>query len=150
MIILLIAFGLVAACVVIHAVGMLAGLRWLASLERDTHAPAFRAGNLTLLWLLIRIVAGLLALHLLHILVWGAFYYARGLFDTFETAMYFSAVTYTTVGYGDVTLHADWRMLGAIEAVTGVLMVGWSTGMLFAVATRLQTHFLKHTQRPAP
>ena len=54
-----------------------------------------------------------------------------------QTAMYFSAVTYTTTGYGDVVLPESWRLIGAVEALTGILMCGWSTGFFFAVVTRL-------------
>ena len=43
---------------------------------------------------------------------------------------YFSAVTYTTTGYGDVVLREEWRLVGGIEALTGILMCGWSTGDL--------------------
>lgn len=50
---------------------------------------------------------------------------------------YFSAVTYTTTGYGDLVLPQDWRLVGAIEALTGILMCGLSTGSFFAVVSRL-------------
>jgi hypothetical protein len=51
--------------------------------------------------------------------------------------VYFSATSYSTVGYGDVTLPLKWRMLGPIESITGVLMCGISVSLLFAIATRL-------------
>jgi hypothetical protein len=50
---------------------------------------------------------------------------------------HFSAVTYTTTGYGDVALPDAWKLLGAVEALTGILMCGWSTGFFFAVASRM-------------
>jgi hypothetical protein len=53
------------------------------------------------------------------------------------SAFYFSAVTYTTTGYGDVVLPADWRLLGGVEALTGILMCGWSTGFFFAIVDRI-------------
>jgi hypothetical protein len=53
------------------------------------------------------------------------------------SALYFSAVTYTTTGYGDLVLAEEWRLLGAVEALTGILMCGWSTGFFFAVVNRL-------------
>ena len=54
-----------------------------------------------------------------------------------QSAFYFSAVTYTTTGYGDLVLPPEWRLLGAIEALTGILMCGWSTGFFFAIVSRL-------------
>ena len=53
------------------------------------------------------------------------------------SALYFSAVTYTTTGYGDLVLPQEWRLVGAIEALTGILMCGWSTGFFFAVVSRM-------------
>ena len=50
---------------------------------------------------------------------------------------HFSAVTYTTTGYGDLVLDKGWRLLGAVEALTGILMCGWSTGFFFAIVNRL-------------
>ena len=54
-----------------------------------------------------------------------------------EAALYFSAVTYTTTGYGDLVLPQAWRLVGAIEALTGILMCGLSTGFFFAVVSRM-------------
>ena len=53
------------------------------------------------------------------------------------SALYFSAVTYTTTGYGDVVLPEGWRLVGGVEALTGILMCGWSTGFFFAVVSRM-------------
>jgi hypothetical protein len=51
--------------------------------------------------------------------------------------LYFSAVTYTTTGYGDLLLPAEWRLVGSVEALTGILMCGWSTGFFFAIVSRM-------------
>ena len=53
------------------------------------------------------------------------------------SALYFSAVTYTTTGYGDLVLPEQWRLVGGVEALTGILMSGWSTGFFIAVVNRL-------------
>ena len=57
--------------------------------------------------------------------------------DSFEKATYFSMVTFTTLGYGDITLaDHQWRLLSGIEALNGILLVGWTTAFLFLVVQR--------------
>jgi hypothetical protein len=137
---LLVLFLLVSACVTIHGLGMILGLRWLTrAWPQDEHHFSLPHT----FWILIRVVFGLLLLHLLQIFVWAAFYDLGGCFQDFSTSLYFSATSYSTVGYGDVVLPTAWRVLGPIEAVTGILMFGWSTGVLFAVVNRLVRHFIK-------
>jgi hypothetical protein len=65
--------------------------------------------------------------------VWALFFRVVAGLDDFESAAYFSLTSYTTVGYGDVVLRGPWRLLGPLEAAVGVLMLGWSTGILVAV-----------------
>jgi len=55
----------------------------------------------------------------------------------FPSAAYFSAVTYTTTGYGDLVLPVSWRLVGAVEALTGILMCAWSTGFFLAIFGRM-------------
>jgi hypothetical protein len=137
---LLMLFLLVSICVTIHGLGMLLGLRWLSrAWPQREHSFSLPR----MFWILIRVVFGLLLLHLLQITVWAAFYHLNGCFPDFRTSFYYSATSYSTVGYGDVVLPTDWRIMGAIEAVTGVLMFGWSTGVLFSIVNHLQIHFLK-------
>ena len=87
--------------------------------------------------MLLRMVWWLILLHLVEISIWGLFYRWRGLVTDAETALYFSGVTYTTIGYGDVVLAKPWRLLAPIEGLMGVLMVSLSTGYFFVVASRV-------------
>ena len=80
-----------------------------------------------------QLVSTLLLLHLAEAVVWALFFVLVGGLPDFESAAYFSLTSYTTVGYGDVVLPAPWRLLGPLEAAAGVLMLGWSTGILVAV-----------------
>lgn len=75
--------------------------------------------------------------HLVEISVWGLFYYWKGAMPDVASALYFSIVTYTTTGYGDLVLPVKWRLIGGVEALTGILMCGWSTGFFFAVVSRM-------------
>lgn len=96
---------------------------------------------------------GLLLLHCLQILIWAVAY--RLLtpvqpIDNLETAVYFSAVTFTTLGYGDITLSSEqWRLLTGIEALNGVLLLGWSTALLYAVVHRIWSSYAASHLRPA-
>jgi hypothetical protein len=76
-------------------------------------------------------------LHLLEITVWASYYVMAGAMADLASALYFSAVTYTTTGYGDLVLPPEWRLFGGVEALTGILMCGWSTGFFFAVVSRM-------------
>ena len=135
---LLLLFLLVSACVAIHGAGMILGLRWLGRTSPQ-HGHHFSLP--AMFWILIRVVYGLLVLHLLQIIVWAACYQWSGCFPDFATSFYYSATSYSTAGYGDVVPPGNWRILGAVEAVTGILMFGWSTGVLFSVVNHLQARF---------
>ena len=86
--------------------------------------------------LMIRFSTLVVVLHFLQISFWSVFYRWYCL-PSWETSFYFSASSFSTVGYGDVVLPRVWRLLGPVESVTGVLMCGISVSCLFAVATRL-------------
>ena len=131
---ILVAFVLVSINVSIHATGMVELFNWLARKQPEIEK---KLGTMFHIILFIKIFAIILSLHLVQICVWAGFYILWGGLHDVETAIYFSIATYTTIGYGDVILPIGWRLLGAIEGVTGVLMYGWSTGVIFAVASRL-------------
>jgi voltage-gated potassium channel Kch len=63
---------------------------------------------------------------------WAMLYVALGAIAGLEKAIYFSTVTFTTLGFGDITLDEHWRLLSAFEAANGLLMFGWSTALIFA------------------
>jgi hypothetical protein len=86
--------------------------------------------------LMIRFSVLVVVLHFLQISFWSAFYRLVCL-PSWESSFYFSAASFSTVGYGDVVLPRIWRLLGPVESVTGVLICGISVSCLFAVASRL-------------
>lgn len=127
---LLVAFTLMAVCVSLHAVGIAAAMRQL----RRLLPGAQRFWQSTRL--LIAVAAWVVLLHLLEICAWAALYRLNGAIVDMPSALYFSAVTYTTTGYGDMVLPPAFRLDGGIEALTGILMCGWSTGFFFAVVSQ--------------
>lgn len=86
--------------------------------------------------LMIRFTTVMIILHIFQILLWAAFYRWQCL-PSWEACFYFSATSYSTVGYGDIVLPQVWRTLGPVESVTGVIMSGISVSALFAIAIRL-------------
>ena len=99
------------------------------------HGPTILAWT----WLFIRLAGWIVLLHLIEITVWASFYVWTDAMPDLPSALYFSAVTYTTTGYGDLVLPQEWRLVGAVEALTGILMCGWSTGFFFVVVSRMVT-----------
>lgn len=85
------------------------------------------------------VVVGLFGLHTVEIWTYAAvFQLGFKAFDDFETSLYFSIQNFVALGYGDVYLPRDWRLVGAIEAVNGVVLLGWSTAFFITVVTRLR------------
>ena len=87
-------------------------------------------------WQLPRVAWRLVLLHLAEIAVWALFYWWQKCLPDAESSLYFSGVTYTTLGYGDLVLPKEWRLLGPVEGLTGILMCGLSTGFFFAVVSK--------------
>jgi hypothetical protein len=131
--IILIAFVLVAVTVAVHA----AGLAVLLSSWTRWHAAVPPARFWPITALLIRVTWWLILIHLVEISVWGLFYFWKGCLPSAESAFYFSGVTYTTIGYGELVLSEPWRMLGPIEGLIGILMCGLSTAIFFAMISRI-------------
>ena len=128
---LLIAWSLMALCVVVHAIGVSGAIGWLQRRE----GPGLRLGHW--IWIFIQMAGWIILLHVIEVIVWALAYALTGAIPGMPSALYFSAVTYTTTGYGDIVLPEDWRLVGAIEALTGILMCGWSTGFFVAVVSRM-------------
>jgi Ion channel len=83
------------------------------------------------------VVIGVFAVLTAEVWLWAASFTLIGVVDDFETALYFSTITFSTVGYGDVVPHPEWRMLAALEGVNGFLLIGWSTAYLIAAGMRV-------------
>jgi voltage-gated potassium channel len=105
---------------------------WIRSIPRETReVRVFRCAALVM-----QTTVAVIVLHGIVILLWASCY--RWLcFPSWESAFYFSASSYATVGYGDVVLSSKWRLLGPLESMVGMLMSGVSIGLLFAAATHL-------------
>lgn len=124
--------AMVLGTVVVH----LSGLAGLLLLVRR-HAPSSQGLRSDIA----AIIAAALCLFVLHgVEIWGyaALYTWAGAVPDFESALYFSTSTYTTIGYGDVLLTRSWRLVGAIEGANGVILLGWSTAFFVALVGRIR------------
>jgi hypothetical protein len=129
---LLTAACLVATTVTIHAAGL--GMALSHVLHSRVRREDTRFWQIT--WLLIRIAWLLIVIHMVAIAVWAMFFWLAKCLPDIESSFYFSAVTYATIGYGDLVLPKEWRMLGPIEGFTGILMFGLSTAFFFIVVSK--------------
>ena len=125
---------------VIHAACTVATLQVL----KVTHAGRWGpATHLTRATLIASVVLMMFVAALIESAIWAATYVVVGAISGFEPALYFSMVTFTTLGYGDIVLHDGWRLLASFQALNGIVMIGWTTALIVAVA-----HFV-HTQHVA-
>ena len=131
--IILLAIGLTGVTVIIHAFGT---LQAVAHLSRIRQRRLAKARLFVPECHVVFIVVVLLILHLLEAAVWATYYRLADLLPDMPTAMYFSLTSYTTVGYGDIVLPSS-RFLGPTEAGVGILMFGWSTGIIVTTITRI-------------
>jgi Ion channel len=138
---ILIAGALVAITVAVHAGGLAALLAAFMGPRAPTPKRFW-----PIAWLLVRVTWGLIAIHLAEITVWALFYLWAGCLPDAESALYFSGVTYATIGFGDLVLQAPWRLLAPVEGLTGILMCGLSAALFFALVSRIYAPH--HEPRP--
>jgi hypothetical protein len=120
----------VAACIAVQCVIVSLMLRALVTLERTR---SFRLTIPVATVILTAVMLTLLAGNLLQISMWAGVFLLYGEFHDFATAFYYSTVTFSTLGYGDIVMGKNHRLLGGLEALNGVLMLGLTSSVLFAV-----------------
>ncbi|MBL8531203.1 MAG: two pore domain potassium channel family protein [Hyphomonadaceae bacterium] len=136
---------MVALTTLTHFFGLLVLTRLMSGVHGRLrpHEAAWRQAGMILL-----VVFGIFALHTAEVWSYAVLYRLLGEFTTFEPALYFSTVSFSTLGLGDLTLGANWRLLGAIEAVNGLVLIAWSTAFLMSVTARLRLLEHEWLERP--
>ena len=125
---ILISCATITGTIVVHAAFMLAVLRGL----RSTHAGRWaRRSYLTKVMATSIVVLAMFFASVVEAAIWALVYIATGAMRNVEEAMYFSMVTYSTLGYGDIVLQEGWRLLATFQAANGIIMFGWSTALIF-------------------
>ena len=115
----------------IHSAAMTFALNTFSSGKAESYGRSTR-----FYWISATVLLMFLA-SIVEVLAWAAAYLLLNAIDGFERAFYFSMVTYTTLGYGDVLLDERWRILGSFEAANGIIMFGWTTAVVVAAVHRL-------------
>lgn len=121
--------------VVIHFIGLLVLLRILRHRGHRFRAQESVLGQCVLI---LTVVLGIFAIHTLEVWLYALGFLSIGAIGNFESALYFSTVTFASLGYGDIVLGPDWRLFGAIEAVNGLILLAWSTAFLISLMSRLR------------
>jgi len=126
--------GAVVCTLMIHGLALIATVHFFRYERR-----VGRAGSSVWINFAIVVVAmmSVFVAHLIEIALWAGLFLICGEFQEFGIAYYFSAVNYTTLGYGDVIMSPSWKLLGPLESADGALMFGVSTAMIFTVIVRL-------------
>jgi len=128
------ALSIAGLTVVAHAIGTVRIVMPLAAVwgRWEVQPTSFRT-----VLILTRLVGGLLVLHLVEMSLWAAAFQMAGVMPTFESSLSYSLESYTTVGYGYLVPQESWRLVGPVEAAVGILMFGWSTGIIVAAVQRI-------------
>lgn len=131
---------MVVLCVAIHGLGLFGlnrAMRTETSIERlERINPLSPRGTAFTL----AVVIAMLALHGIEIWLFALAYIVLGAVPQLEPALYFSTISYSTVGYNDLHVAAEWRLLGAFESVLGIFLLGWSTAFFFRMIGRIDPH----------
>jgi ion channel len=129
-------FAIGMVCIMIHAMATIAAISIARVVGfRSTASPRFH-----LMAVMIAAVLALQAAHGLEVVVWALAYSVLGVAPDGADLLYFAFVNYTTLGYGEILPVKAWQLLGPMAAMTGILMFGWSTAVLFEVLVKTLAH----------
>jgi hypothetical protein len=130
---LILATAMASMIVLVHLTGLAILMRLLRS-----HSRILRSVRILPLTLLLAATLGIIAVHTVEIWLYAALYLQLHAFRQFEEALYFSTVAYASIGFGDLLMPKEWRILGAIEGAVGIIMLGWSTAFLVSLLAQLK------------
>ena len=127
---------MVLVTVILHGGGLLALGRVLEM--RDRSKDRARVSPVSIEGAVVAVLAtlGLLVLHGIEIWLYAALYRGIGAIETVRDAVYFSTITYASIGFSDAVITPEWKLLGAIEGINGALLLGWSVAFFVTLMTR--------------
>jgi hypothetical protein len=131
---LLVGFGTLLACQLSYALVTVFIIQLVVPLIHKGYVGQSLWKNIAIMTIVTLLTA---AGHLIQIALWAITLLMVGEMSTFGKAFYYSAENYTALGYGDIVLSEQWRLLGPLEAINGLLLFGLSTAVMFAIMSRL-------------
>lgn len=131
------ATAVIMVCVAIHGFG-LALLTWALHPadedKRGTHLPPLSPRGILAM---LGVVYALVILHGIEIWLFALFFHTVGAQPNLETSVYYSIISYGAIGYDDVAVASNWRVVGALEGICGIIMLGWSTAWFVRMLARI-------------
>lgn len=145
---LLVGLPVMLLCLVMEAIFVTLCLRYYANHYKRFKDSGLSHKTLALDILLLGMVMLLMLLgNFAQMIVWAALFMLIGEFEEGATAMYYSAVNFATLGYGDIVMSERWRLLGPLEAANGILMFGVSTAVMTAAVMDVIKHNIARLQQ---
>lgn len=125
--------AVISTTVLIHTVGLIGVTHLMTAVRRWFRLHRHEAGRTVAM---IATVLALFVVHSVEVWAWALVYLWLGALSDLDTAVYFSLTTFSTIGFGDLVLDHRWRLLSALEGISGLILIGWSTAYLVAASTR--------------
>lgn len=128
-------FVLVALMIIIHSIGLIEMSRRLHLRQEELEGRHF---DYSAVMMMAGLGSLLVMLHMIEILIFALFFLSVGALATLEAALYYSASAYATLGADTPFFAQEWRLVGAMEAVMGFILIGWSTAFMVSTVNRLR------------
>lgn len=126
---IILGLSIMAVCLLLEVSLIIKALKHYRRNEGKIQNPKYFSGMRVIGSIMLILVIGNIA----QIGIWASLFMFLGEFTNFSAAFYHSAVNFSTLGYGDIVMSDQHRLLGPLEAVNGVLMIGVSTAALMAI-----------------
>jgi hypothetical protein len=130
--------GMIAVCVVIHGVALFTLQRFMSTRNAKTRFERLEALSFGGTLVTLAIVFALIFVHFVEIWLFAFLYDYLGALPNFQESLYFSTISYSTVGYSDEAISHHWRMIAALEGILGIILLGWSTAFFVRFLKRLE------------
>jgi hypothetical protein len=127
-------------CLLLLTSLLVLNIRYYQANDRRVRSESFASKLVVLNGVMLILVAGNLA----QVAIWALLFLLLGEFSEFADAFYHSAVNFATLGYGDIVMSEKHRLLGPLQAINGVLMIGFSTAVLMGTVTDMLRKTVQH------